>query len=1200
MSDLKEYIVTAKTMSDADSIIEDMESPGGNLYIPNRQVSITQLRELSRNTHFMLSDEEAVQLRTDPRVIAVERPPKEMGIKVVHHWTQSGNFEKSSTTDTNDKNWGLYRTVAGSTLPTWGTNGSFTQTTQTVTTTSSGKNVDVVVVDAHINPLHPEFAVNADGTGGSRVNRFDWFTLSSIVGISTTGSYDYSGVSGNHGTHVAGTVAGNTQGWARDANIYNMEFNYAGANSPASWELYIFDYLRAFHLNKTVNPVTGRRNPTITNHSWGYSYPDLELTSITGVTYRGTFTNISALSTANKKISLEQNGVPVPGNTYLYRMPYTYAALNADVEDAIADGVIVVAAAGNSFWNSAYPSNIDYNNTVRISGYDYIHSQGSSPAVAPGVIVVGNIGGTQQEYKSSDSNFGNRVDIWAPGSNIVSSVFASSAAVEFGITLVNDPRTPSLSATYTVTNSGASAYLINGSSNPTLTLYRGFTYTFNVSASGHPFWIKTAATTGTGDAYYSGVTNNGVDVGTITFVVPTDAPGTLYYICQIHGTMVGTINVVSSSVYYLGSISGTSMASPQVCGVLACYAEQNQNLSASEALTYLTTHSKKNQIGTTGANYGNYQWFGDNGNNQYLFYKLERATSGQTLPRNIFKNRPVSGSVYPRVNRAISFAFSGYSITPVANNVNEGSSLTVNVSGINTTITDGTYYWTINNTTTTDADFSAVSGSFIITSNTGSFTISPVADITTEGAQTFTVSIRSTSISGTIVATSSSMTINDTSTPLYWFAQLGGSKASIVRSVGFDNSGNVYVCGESTVSASTNDFQIAKYNSSGVIQWQRRLGSNVMDEYGKSIAVDSAGNSYVVGHAYPLGSSYSRIQIAKYNSLGDIQWQKELGDGSVSRFGTAIALDSSGNAYISGYYSDGFSGTSIVTAKYNSSGILQWQRQLASTQGPGSSIAVDSLGNVYVCMFDSTTPAGGVNCYLYILKYNTSGVIQWQRRWGNSSYHIYARSITVDSSGNVYVCGEADIGFRNPGPNWLIVKFNSSGVAQWQRTLGESTGTINKPQSITVDNLDNVYVCGNGGAFGSSLVVAKYNPSGVIQWQRALNTEYGLLGYSIKVDNSGNMYVCGSHNLPGYSGYTNDFLIAKLPANGTGTGPYTVNGVAYSYGVSTLTDSNALITPTNDATGSTDSAVSLADAASTLIDAATTLTASTTPFTITG
>jgi hypothetical protein len=110
-------------------------------------------------------------------------------------------------------------------------------------------------------------------------------------------------------------------------------------------------------------------------------------------------------------------------------------------------------------------------------------------------------------------------------------------------------NTPTPSTTpsniFTVTNSGASAYIINGQSNPTLTLYEGQTYTFNIAATGHPFWIKTTPVTGTGDAYNDGVTNNGVDNGTITFTVPIGAPSTLYYICQIHGVMQGVINILT-------------------------------------------------------------------------------------------------------------------------------------------------------------------------------------------------------------------------------------------------------------------------------------------------------------------------------------------------------------------------------------------------------------------------------------------------------------------------------------------------------------------------------------------------------------------------------------------------------------------------------------------------------------------------------
>ena len=123
--------------------------------------------------------------------------------------------------------------------------------------------------------------------------------------------------------------------------------------------------------------------------------------------------------------------------------------------------------------------------------------------------------------------------------------------------------TPSLSSTtnsrqYTVTNSGTGAYVINGENNPTIVLTRGARYVFNISASGHPFWIKTAATIGTGDAYTSGVTNNGVSsgIGITTFIVPADAPNTLYYKCELHSSMGGTITISdeinTASTYLIG------------------------------------------------------------------------------------------------------------------------------------------------------------------------------------------------------------------------------------------------------------------------------------------------------------------------------------------------------------------------------------------------------------------------------------------------------------------------------------------------------------------------------------------------------------------------------------------------------------------------------------------------------------------------
>lgn len=101
---------------------------------------------------------------------------------------------------------------------------------------------------------------------------------------------------------------------------------------------------------------------------------------------------------------------------------------------------------------------------------------------------------------------------------------------------------------YRVGNQGSAAYLVDFVSNPTLTLARGNTYVFNVDTQGvYPFWIKTSPTTGVGDAYNSGVTRNGAAQGLVTFVVPQDAPDTLYYISQNIVNMGGQINIVDGT-----------------------------------------------------------------------------------------------------------------------------------------------------------------------------------------------------------------------------------------------------------------------------------------------------------------------------------------------------------------------------------------------------------------------------------------------------------------------------------------------------------------------------------------------------------------------------------------------------------------------------------------------------------------------------
>jgi hypothetical protein len=98
---------------------------------------------------------------------------------------------------------------------------------------------------------------------------------------------------------------------------------------------------------------------------------------------------------------------------------------------------------------------------------------------------------------------------------------------------------------FAVTSSGASAYIINGVSNDTLTLVRGQTYIFDIDATGHPFWIQTVpGAYSEGDVYNLGISNIGTESGTITWTVDESAPNTLYYVCQFHSSMQGTINII--------------------------------------------------------------------------------------------------------------------------------------------------------------------------------------------------------------------------------------------------------------------------------------------------------------------------------------------------------------------------------------------------------------------------------------------------------------------------------------------------------------------------------------------------------------------------------------------------------------------------------------------------------------------------------
>ena len=129
----------------------------------------------------------------------------------------------------------------------------------------------------------------------------------------------------------------------------------------------------------------------------------------------------------------------------------------------------------------------------------------------------------------------------------------------------------SAGTTVVVTNNGSSNYVVDGVSNATIPVVRGATYTIQVSAVGHPFWIQTVSGAySSGNIYSTGVTNNGTELGYITFQVPADAPNTLYYVCQYHSGMAGSITVTGTAsnsnkvlkvnALYVANVDGTSAA----------------------------------------------------------------------------------------------------------------------------------------------------------------------------------------------------------------------------------------------------------------------------------------------------------------------------------------------------------------------------------------------------------------------------------------------------------------------------------------------------------------------------------------------------------------------------------------------------------------------------------------------------------------
>ncbi len=285
-------------------------------------------------------------------------------------------------------------------------------------------------------------------------------------------------------------------------------------------------------------------------------------------------------------------------------------------------------------------------------------------------------------------------------------------------------------------------------------------------------------------------------------------------------------------------------------------------------------------------------------------------------------------------------------------------------------------------------------------------------------------------------------------------------------------------------------------------EWVRRYDDTAhLNDYTGGIALDRSGNIYVTG--WSQFSPNNSIITIKYNSSGVQQWLANYqvnGGVQVSR----MVSDASSNMYVTGIYGDFFNGLlNIFLLKYDSNGIFKWFKSYGDTTHTYSAYdeIIDKQGNIYV-----------IGSGILILKYSPNGDTIWTRNYQQQGYaHNDAYSIAVDSSNNIIIAGDCNIQPGYTVGDCLVLKYTASGNFSWATVY--NTGGYNTNDffyKVGVDRNGFIYATGKGGVNGDYLTI-KYNSAGIQQWLRRYDGPgNGINGAtSLAIDNQGSIYVTG-------------------------------------------------------------------------------------------
>jgi uncharacterized delta-60 repeat protein len=318
-----------------------------------------------------------------------------------------------------------------------------------------------------------------------------------------------------------------------------------------------------------------------------------------------------------------------------------------------------------------------------------------------------------------------------------------------------------------------------------------------------------------------------------------------------------------------------------------------------------------------------------------------------------------------------------------------------------------------------------------------------------------------------------------------------GNGNDLAFAIAVDDMGNVYVTGECYNDDSCLDYTTIKYDGNGRQRWVATYnGPGNYNDSAKAIVLDAFRNVYVTGYSYSDAMSCEDYATIKYNSSGRQLWAARYAGPSGPPYSaydlaTAIAVNESGEVYVSGYSDGGPTSYDYATIKYNSNGIEQWQ---ARYNGSGdkydyvTAMALDSSGGVYVTGYSNNDRTR--QDYVTI-KYDSFGNQLWKATYnGPANKDDRACNILVDHSNNVYVTGYSYD--WNTSINYATIKYDFVGNEVWVAVYdgpsystvqsdasdGDSSPVINGPDSdcdyaydIALDRAGNIYV--TGGSFGT-------------------------------------------------------------------------------------------------------------------------------------